>query len=211
MNANKDWDEIKEKAEDAIAETLATDAADEANSSAEKAKQDSKATLPDHVKEVEDWQAEVEQLQKDNEQLKEDVENNHNKWLREVANSRTIQTRANKAVEEAQKFAIESFAKDLLQVLDSLDKALEHSDDEQAQGVLEGVELTAKMFADTLTKQGIEIVDPAGKAFDPQYHEALSMQVNPEVAPNTVITTIQKGYVLNSRLLRPARVIVAKA
>lgn len=77
--------------------------------------------------------------------------------------------------------------------------------------IREGTELTLKMLEQVMAKQGIEVVDPAGQRFDPERHQAMSMQENAELEPNTVMTVLQKGYALNDRLLRPAMVIVSKA
>ena len=219
----KNWEDIKTKAADATSSTHQAEAAtetlndttsDTATPSSQQTSHQAAPRIPDSAKELEDWQAEVKQLKKDNEQLQEEADNNHNKWLREIANARTLQNRANKSIEEAQKFALERFVKDLLQVLDSLDKALEHSTDknnENTDNILQGVTLTAKMLVDTLANHGVEMVDPVGQNFDPQYHEALTMQATTEAQPNTILATVQKGYILNGRLLRPARVVVAKA
>ena len=208
--SNKNWQDIKEKAQVEDEATPKTDLpTPEAKTDKDSKKRTSK--LPDSAKELEDWQQEVKELRDENQTLKETAEENHNKWLREIANSRTIQTRATKSVADAEKFALERFVKDLLDVLDSLDKALEHGADENSSEILHGVELTTKMLLDTLANHGVSVLDPVGEPFDPQYHEALTMQATTEAKANTILTTVQKGYVLNGRLLRPARVIVAKS
>jgi molecular chaperone GrpE len=100
----------------------------------------------------------------------------------------------------------------LLPVLDSLEKALElpnQSDD--AKAVLEGIEISLRIFRETLEKGGVAIVDPLGEPFDPSKHEALAMVPNEEVEPNSVIEVVQKGYLLNERVVRAARVVVSAA
>jgi molecular chaperone GrpE len=100
----------------------------------------------------------------------------------------------------------------LLPVLDSLEKALElpnQSDD--AKAVLEGIEISLRIFRETLEKGGVAIVDPLGEPFDPSKHEALTVVPNDEVEPNSVLEVIQKGYLLNERVVRAARVVVSAA
>jgi molecular chaperone GrpE len=133
--------------------------------------------------------------------------------LRAQADAQNVKRRAEMDVEKARKFALESFARDLLPVVDNLERALEaaSASEEQAKPIAEGVELTLKSLLDVLKKFKIEGVDPQGEPFDPQLHQAMSMVENPEVEPNTVIAVMQKGYTLNARLLRPAMVMVSKA
>ena len=132
--------------------------------------------------------------------------------LRTVAESENIRRRASRDVENAHKYANEKLLEDLLPVLDSLEKALElpnQSDD--AKALLEGIEISLKMFRETLERGGVAIVDPLGEPFDPSKHEALAMVPNEEVEPNSVIEVVQKGYLLNERVVRAARVVVAAA
>jgi len=134
--------------------------------------------------------------------------------LRAQADSINAQRRAELEVEKARKFALERFSQDLLPVVDNLERALEASSGSDSDGisaVVEGVELTLKSLVDVLSKNGITPVDPHGEPFDPQVAQAMSMVENPDVEPNTVIAVMQKGYLLNDRLLRPAMVMVSKA
>lgn len=133
--------------------------------------------------------------------------------LRAQADAQNVKRRAEMDVEKARKFALESFSKELLPVVDNLERALESAagDNEQVKPVAEGVELTLKTLLDVLKKFNIAAVDPQGEPFDPQLHQAMSMVENPEVEPNTVIAVMQKGYTLNGRLVRPAMVMVSKA
>ena len=134
--------------------------------------------------------------------------------LRAEAEMQNLRRRAERDVQNAHKFGTERLLQNLLPVLDSLEKAIETS--EAAGQVeddphLEGIKLCSKLFIDVLTKEGIEALDPQGEPFDPNLHEALSMIENPDLEPNSVMTVIQKGYRLNERLVRPAKVMVSKA
>ena len=132
--------------------------------------------------------------------------------LRAQADAMNVQRRAEQEIEKARKFALERFCGDLLSVVDNLERALESSGDEQGSAALaEGVELTRKGFMDVLAKYGVETVDPQGEPFDPETAQAMSMVEQPDVEPNSVVAVMQRGYLLNGRLLRPAMVMVSKA
>ena len=133
--------------------------------------------------------------------------------LRAVADVQNVRRRAEQDVEKAHKFALEKFSNDLLPVIDSLELALAHSndEDEQVKAIREGVKLTLKMFQDTLKRYNLEVVDPHGEPFNPEHHQAMAMQESADVEPNSVLNVFQKGYLLNGRLLRPAMVVVSKA
>ncbi len=128
----------------------------------------------------------------------------------EVANLRKRQSRE---LENAHKFALERFVGELLPVLDSMELGLSHARDDDADlaKLIEGNELTLKLIKDMLEKFNIVQIDPEGKPFDPELHQAMSMQPNEDLPPNTVVTVIQKGYTLNARLVRPAMVMVSQA
>ncbi len=147
------------------------------------------------------------------EQLEEDLAKAKDQALRITAEMQNIRRRAEKDVEKAHKFGNEKIAGDLLPVVDNLDRSLDamDSEDEAIKPLREGIELTAKLFAETLAKHQILQVDPQGESFDPQLHQAMSMQESADVEPNTVIAVMQKGYTLNGRLIRPAMVMVSKA
>jgi len=133
--------------------------------------------------------------------------------LRTLAEAQNIRRRSEKDIENARKFALEKFAGDLLGVADNLERALDSADKDNdvVKLLLEGVLLTQKSLVDTLVKFNVMQLDPLGEPFDPQFHQAMSMVENPDVEPNTVTLVMQKGYVLNDRLLRPAMVMVSKA
>lgn len=139
------------------------------------------------------------------------AEENWNNYLRLAAELDNVRKRAQRDLEQAYKYALEKFVVELLPVKDSLEMGLGAAGDEAAAGLREGVEMTLKLLADVLAKHGVTEVDPGGETFNPEFHEAMATQPSDEAAPDTVLTVIQKGYLLNGRLLRPARVIVARA
>jgi molecular chaperone GrpE len=145
--------------------------------------------------------------------LEEDLNAARDAALRAQADAQNIKRRAEQDVEKARKFALESFCKELLPVVDNLERtlAVTAGHDESVKPIIEGVELTLKSFTDALRKFNVEPVDPQGEPFDPQLHQAMSLVENPDVEPNTVIAVMQKGYTLNARLVRPAMVMVSKA
>ncbi|GGB39145.1 protein GrpE [Oceanisphaera marina] len=178
-------------------EPLTVDTHDEASAEAEQPQSDAA-----YVAELEQQLAEATnraQAEKDN-------------ALRALAEMENLRRRAAQDVEKAQKFALEKFAGELLPVIDSLERALEHTDKESDafQAVYEGVELTLKSLLSTVEKFGVLQIDPTGTPFDPNKHQALSMVESDEVAPNSVVSVMMKGYELNGRILRPAMVMVAK-
>ncbi len=146
-------------------------------------------------------------------QLEEELGQAKDLVLRAQAEAQNVKRRAEMDVEKARKFALEGFSRDLLPVVDNLERALESAAEsgEDAKPLVEGVELTLKSLLDALNKYHIAPLDPQGEPFDPQLHQAMSMVENPAVEPNTVIAVMQKGYTLNDRLLRPAMVMVSKA
>ena len=133
--------------------------------------------------------------------------------LRTVAEMENLRRRTALDVEKAHKFALEKFASELLPVLDNLERTLQVADktNEAVKPLLEGVELTLKSMASSVAKFGVIAIDPQGQLFDPNQHQAMSMIENPDLAPNTVIAVMQKGYELNGRVIRPAMVMVARA
>ena len=134
--------------------------------------------------------------------------------LRAKAEVQNTLRRRDQDVEKAHKFALEKISGELITVVDNLERALEavaDPEDDSVKPLFEGVELTLKGFLDVLGKNSIEQINPEGEPFDPQHHEAMSMVENDHVEPNTVLTVVQKGYLLNGRVIRPAMVMVAKA
>ncbi|WP_133650223.1 nucleotide exchange factor GrpE [Paraburkholderia flava] len=129
-------------------------------------------------------------------------------FLRARAETENVRRRAQEDVTKAHKFAIENFAEHLLPVVDSLEAALVHSSDDLVK-VREGVELTLRQLTGALEKGRVVPIDPVGEKFDPHRHQAISM-VPAEQEPNTVVTVLQKGYVIADRVLRPALVTVTQ-
>ena len=136
------------------------------------------------------------------------ADENWERYLRALAEVENIRKRAGRDVENAHKFALERFGKELLGVKDTLEMGLA-LEGASVESLLEGSNATLKLLAGTLERFGIVEVDPAGEPFDPEFHEAISMQPSTAVEPGSVVTVVQKGYTLNGRLLRPAMVIVA--
>ena len=136
---------------------------------------------------------------------------NWNSYLRAVAEMENFRKRADRELENARKYAIERFAQELVTVGDSLEAGIAAGATNPGPALLEGAEATLKQLHRAFDKAGIKIIDPAGQPFDPEWHEAMVAQESADKPVNTVLTEIQKGYSLNGRLLRPARVIVSKA
>lgn len=135
---------------------------------------------------------------------------NWEQFLRAKAEMDNLRRRNTKDVENAHKFGMEKFVNELLPVIDSMSMGLA-TEDASAESLREGMELTQSMLMKMLEKLGIEEVDPLNEKFDAERHQAMTMQPNADVEPNTVIAVMQKGYVLNNRLIRPAMVMVSKA
>ncbi|MFP3977260.1 nucleotide exchange factor GrpE [uncultured Marinobacter sp.] len=148
--------------------------------------------------------------------LKEQLQDSQEQMLRLHAEMQNVRRRAEMDVEKAHKFALEKFVKELLPVADSLEKAVESTEGQEGAGELvasirQGVEMTLNLFVSSLKKFNVEPLNPVGEPFDPQQHEAMSMVPAPNAEPNSVVAVIQKGYLLNGRVVRPAMVMVAKA
>ncbi len=141
--------------------------------------------------------------------LKDLADENHDQYLRAAAELETVRKRATRDVENAHKFALERFCTELLAVKDSLEMGLAAADKADAQSLLEGKEATLKILTATMERFGVVELNPEGEPFDPQEHEAMTMQPSADVEPGSILTVYQKGYALNGRLLRPARVVVA--
>lgn len=158
-------------------------------------------------------------------QFELDAQSAKDDLLRVQAEMQNLRRRTQMDVEKAHKYGQEKFVAELLGVMDSLERALASASDngedagsedalDQGQkiaAIYEGVDLTLKSFIDCFNKFNIAVVDPLGEPFDPDLHQAMSIQENPEVEPNTVIVVMQKGYTLYGRVIRPAMVVVSKA
>jgi len=137
-----------------------------------------------------------------------------NQLLLAKAETENVRRRAKQDTENAHKFALEKFALELLPVKDSLEMGLaaaEANDDKVLENLKEGTALTLKMLTTAMEKFGIEALNPMGDSFDPALHQAMTLQESADYKPNTVMAVMQKGYLLNDRLIRPAMVVVSKA
>lgn len=136
------------------------------------------------------------------------ADENWERYVRAVAETDNVRKRATRDVENAHKFALERFGKELLAVRDTLEMGIA-ADGASVESLIEGSNATLKLLGTTMERFGIAEVFPEGEPFDPEFHEAISMQPSDAVEPGSVVTVVQKGYTLNGRLLRPAMVIVA--
>ena len=155
----------------------------------------------------------LEELEQMLEEARNKAAENWDQLLRVQAELENSRRRAQRDVENAHKFALEKFALELLPVRDSLEMGLEaaSAEDVGIEKLREGTELTLKMLSNAMEKFGINEINPVGEPFNPELHQAMSMQESTEHEPNTVTAVMQKGYLLNDRLIRPAMVIVCKA
>jgi len=135
---------------------------------------------------------------------------NWNSYLRAVAELENYRKRMDRELENARKYAIERFAQELVSVADSLEAGINAGTASSGSALLEGSTATLKQLLRAFDKAGIKVIDPLGQPFDPAWHEAMVAQPSRDQPANTVLSVIQKGYSLNGRLLRPARVIVSK-
>lgn len=155
--------------------------------------------------------SEVQALQAELDQAHAKFEETWQMYLQARADVDNIRRRSERELAKAHKFALEEFVKALLPVKDSLEMGLNASSQQADVAQLtEGVELTLKMLASVLEKFGVQEVNPQGEKFNPDVHEAMAMQPNNDVPANTILHVVQKGYLLNTRLVRPAMVMVAK-
>lgn len=136
----------------------------------------------------------------------------HDRLLRATAEFDNYKKRSERELAEFRKFANERLIKDLLPVMDNLERAIESSTDDSANsGIIEGVEMTLKEIYKVLEKFNLKCLESEGKAFDPNFHQAVLQEETDEYPENVVIKVMQKGYILHDRLIRPAMVVVAKA
>lgn len=155
----------------------------------------------------------IAELQAELEAARTKADEHWDRLLRNQAELENVRKRAARDVDNARKYALEGIASELLPVRDSLELGLSSIQQEGAdiQSARDGLQLIQQMLAKLMDQYGIKPVDPAGEVFNPDLHQAMSMQETSEQAANTVLTVMQKGYTLNDRLLRPAMVVVAKA
>ena len=142
------------------------------------------------------------------EQATNKAEENWDKYLRAAAEMENIRKRSVRDIENARKYSIESFAKEIITVVDTFEMSME-SDELNIDDLVSGNKSTMLLIKNILEQFDVTMIDPHGEPFNPEFHEAMSMQQSDKLEPGTVVTVYQKGYVLNDRLLRPARVVVA--
>ena len=184
--------------------------------SSNEANQEQEPVVEEVVHEAE-MQAEEEALVQAEEDLIEWIntaekkaEENWDLLLRTKAEMENLKRRTQKDLENAHKFGIEKFVSELLPVMDSMELGLA-AEEASAESLREGMSLTLNMVKQMFEKFNITMVDPINEKFNPELHQAMSAQPTDEVEPNTVIAVMQKGYLLNERLVRPAMVMVSKA
>ncbi|EKF9754882.1 nucleotide exchange factor GrpE [Vibrio cholerae] len=193
---NKD-EQLQQDAVETEAEVVGTDADIDWNQAAD---------------EIDEKEAKIAHLEAALLVSEERVKEQQDSVLRARAEVENMRRRSEQEVDKARKFALSRFAEELLPVIDNLERAIQAADGEveAIKPLLEGVELTHKTFVDTIAKFGLKEINPHGEAFNPEFHQAMSIQESAEHEPNTVMFVMQKGYELNGRVLRPAMVMVSK-
>jgi molecular chaperone GrpE len=163
--------------------------------------------LPDTGSQVD----EVERLQQALVEADQRAKDHWEQYLRAAAELDNVRKRAQRDIEAANRYGLEKFVAELLPVKDSLELAVQNSGRADAKSLREGQEATLQLLSRALEKLGVTVIDPVGEPFDPARHEAMMAQESATAEPNSVLKVVQPGYELNGRLLRPARVIVARA
>jgi len=153
---------------------------------------------------------EMERLQGELKAAEERAKSHWEQYLRALAEIDNVRKRAARDLESTRQFAVEKFAQDLIAVKDSLELGISNSAKADVASLVEGQTATLRLLAKAFEKAQIEEINPEGQPFNPEIHEAMMAQPS-DAAPNTVLSVIQRGYVLNGRLLRPARVVVSAA
>ncbi len=155
--------------------------------------------------------SEVDQLKKQIEELTAKADENWNLYLRSQAEVENVRKRGQKDVESAHKYAVDKFVAELIPIKESMDLgyAASHEESVDIAKIKEGTELTLKMFDQMFGKFKIVELNPKGEKFNPSFHEAISMLPSPEFDANTVMDVVQKGYLLNERVIKPALVVVS--
>jgi len=155
--------------------------------------------------------AELERLQQALVESDERAKNHWEQYMRAVAELDNVRKRAQRDIEAANRYGLEKFVAELLPVKDSLELAVQSAGKADARSLREGQEATLQLLSRALEKLGVTVIDPLGEPFDPSRHEAMMSQESGTAEPNSILQVVQPGYELNGRLLRPARVIVARS
>jgi molecular chaperone GrpE len=153
---------------------------------------------------------ELERLQQALSESEERAKSHWEQYLRALADLDNVRKRAQRDIESANRYGLEKLAQELLPVRDSLELAVQNAGRADVASLKSGQEATLALLAKALEKFGVRVIDPQGEPFDPERHEAMMAQESATAEPNSVLQVVQPGYELNGRLLRPARVIVAK-
>lgn len=178
-------------------------------------REDSESTGEDYIvnetEERADYEADEQQDRSDSQPPSgdEEIARLRDALLRTRAEMDNLVKRNQREMDKARRFQHEGLMRDLLPVIDGLEQGLENADEDDEKS-REGLTLTHKLLLNTLENHGLDVIDPMGERFDPEWHEAMSVQPSDDAEPDSIVMVLQKGYRLNERLLRPARVIVAK-
>lgn len=220
MTEEKQPEEMNVKAEAQVQETKAQPDEEvvlqqgEEEVKADASSQEQNAGQEEAQAKEEDPQVTIAALKSQLEVLAKQALSDKEKMMRAVAEADNSRKRAEADVERERKYALEKFVKALIPVVDSLDMALEagKSKAESAEdAMVQGVEATLRLFLKELSSFGVERIDPVGEPFDPNVHQAISMIPSKDVKPNCIVSVMQKGFILNGRVVRPAMVMVARA
>ncbi len=198
QDKKKDWGKLKEEFEAQAEQELNEELAEESAVS-DDLKSDAALEHPSYVA-LEEKLTLAEQK----------AHENWEKSVRAMAELDNVRRRMEREVSNAHKYGAEKLISSLLPIIDSLEQALQLAEANGDTGMSEGLQLTMKLFVDALEKFDVTQLDPMGEVFNPQEHEAMAMQAVPDAAPNTIIAVFQKGYKLSDRVIRAARVVVAK-
>lgn len=152
----------------------------------------------------------AESVEQTVEQLRQEADEHWNKYLRVVADLENLRKRSARELENARKFGAERLAQELLPVRDSIEAALTSADSADVETLIEGDRATLRLLDQALESVGVREIDPHAEPFDPNKHEAIGMLESDRVEPDSVIEVVQKGYEIHERVMRPARVLVAK-
>ena len=185
---------------------------DNENLSQQASEQQPGAANPEQSATESEQQPTVEELTQELSEAQATIKDYWDQIMRLNAEIENNRKRAQRDIEHAHKYAISNFIESLLPVTDSMELGLNatEADNASLESIREGMNMTLKMFIQTLEKNGVKAVDPVGEKFNPEHHQAMTMQEDAEAEPNTVLAVMQKGYLLNDRLVRPAMVVVSK-
>ena len=177
-----------------------------------KAQDESAEKIEDENIETTEQDGQETDLQTQLEEAQQSAKDNWDKALRAQAEMENLKRRNAKDLENAHKFALDGFVKALLEVKDSLTMGLKTANEEKAtiEHIIEGLEMTDKVFLSTMEKFGVEVINPTDEAFNPELHEAVTMLPMPDKESNSVLEVVQIGFTLNGRLVRPAMVVVVQ-